>query len=299
MRKRTRHTLLKILGLFSSVRGYNILMVCVAQYLASIFVLSQESSLRSVLFDDQLFMLVWAGALAIASGYIINGFYDKEKDLINKPLKSMIDRLVGQNTKLTLYFLLNFLSVIVASYVSFRAVLFFSGYIFSMWLYSHRIKKIPFWGNFTSALLAIVPFFAVFIYYKNFETVIFMHALLLFLLILIKDLIKDLENLKGDLLHNYQTIPVKYGERYAKWGISVASLLCLFLIYALTHYFNVGYMAYYLIFTAIMLCLLLTLLWSSNLHKHYILLHNLLKLVLVMGVFSVLLINPERFLTLV
>ncbi|MDO4228402.1 MAG: UbiA family prenyltransferase, partial [Capnocytophaga sp.] len=189
MRKRTKHTLLKMLGLFSSMRGYNILMVCIAQYLASIFILSNET-IREVILDENLFMLVLSGALAIAGGYIINGFYDKEKDLINKPLKSMIDRLVGQNTKLTLYFLLNILSVIVASYVSFRAVLFFSGYIFGMWFYSHRLKKMPFWGNFTSAGLSIVPFFAVFVYYKNFEKVIFIHALLLFLLILIKDFIK-------------------------------------------------------------------------------------------------------------
>lgn len=293
MAKRRKHTLLKILGLFSAVRGYNILMVCLAQYLASIFVLSKGNSIGEVLFDDQLFMLVLAGALAIAGGYIINGFYDKEKDLINKPLKSMIDRLVGQNTKLTLYFLLNFLSVIVASYVSFRAVLFFSGYIFGMWLYSHRIKKISFWGNFTSAMLSITPFFAVFVYYKNFESVIFIHALLLFLLILIKDFIKDLKNLKGDLIHNYQTIPVKYGEKYAKWLISVTACCCIFPIYILIAYFEAGYMDYYLIFTTITLFFLLILLWKSNLHKHYVLLHNVVKLVLIVGVFSVLFINPN------
>ena len=119
-----RRALLKLLGLFSAVRGYNIAMVCVAQYLASIFVLSKQSW-REVLSDTHLLMLVIAGALAIAGGYIINGFYDKDKDLINKPTQTMINHLVSQNTKLTLYFLLNFLSVIVASYVSFRAVVFF------------------------------------------------------------------------------------------------------------------------------------------------------------------------------
>ena len=138
-----RTTLLKLIGIFSAVRGYNIVIVCLAQYLAAIFVLSHKPW-REVIFDDSLLMLVIAGALAIAGGYIINGFYDKEKDLINKPTKTMIDHLVSQNTKLTLYFLLNFLSVIVASYVSFRAVIFFSGYIFTMWLYSHRIKKLLF-----------------------------------------------------------------------------------------------------------------------------------------------------------
>ena len=56
-----RRALLKLLGLFSAVRGYNIAMVCVAQYLASIFVLSKQSW-REVLSDTHLLMLVIAGA---------------------------------------------------------------------------------------------------------------------------------------------------------------------------------------------------------------------------------------------
>ena len=61
-----RRALLKLLGLFSAVRGYNIAMVCVAQYLASIFILSKQPW-REVLSDTYLLMLVIAGALAIAS----------------------------------------------------------------------------------------------------------------------------------------------------------------------------------------------------------------------------------------
>lgn len=285
---------LKILGLFSVVRGYNILMICVAQYLASIFVLSQ-GTFREVLLDDKLFMLVLAGALAIAGGYIINGFYDKDKDLINKPLRSMIERLVGQTTKLSLYFLLNFLSVVVASYVSFRAVLFFSAYVFGIWIYSHRIKKIPFWGNIASAILSIVPFFAIFIYYRNFEKVIFLHAFLLFLLILIKEFVKDLENIKGDMVHNYQTIPVKYGEKYSKIAISVTVLMCLLPIFLLSNYFDVGYMQYYLYFTLFFLLLFLIFLWKKTSQNTYILLHNSLKIILIIGIFSVMFINLNWF----
>lgn len=285
---------LKILGLFSVVRGYNILMICVAQYLASIFVLSQ-GAFREVLLDDKLFMLVLAGALAIAGGYIINGFYDKDKDLINKPLRSMIERLVGQTTKLSLYFLLNFLSVVVASYVSFRAVLFFSAYVFGIWIYSHRIKKIPFWGNIASAILSIVPFFAIFIYYRNFEKVIFLHAFLLFLLILIKEFVKDLENIKGDMVHNYQTIPVKYGEKYSKIAISVTVLMCLLPIFLLSNYFDVGYMQYYLYFTLFFLLFFLIFLWKKTSQNTYILLHNSLKIILIIGIFSVMFINLNWF----
>ena len=91
--------------------------------------------------------------MTIASGYIINNFYDSEKDLINRPQKSKLDRLVSQNTKLSFYFVLNFLAVVMASYVSFRAVIFFSVYIFAIWFYSHKLKKMPFIGNLTSAIV--------------------------------------------------------------------------------------------------------------------------------------------------
>ena len=278
-------TLLKLLGLFSAVRGYNIAMVCVAQYLAAIFVLSGKPW-RAVLTDEALFVLVFSGALAIAGGYIINGFYDQEKDLINKPLKTMIDLMVSQHTRLTVYFLLNFLSVITASYVSFRAVLFFSVYIFAMWLYSHRIKKIVLWGNLNSAVLAIIPFFAVFVYYRNFDHSIFFHALLIYLLILIKDFVKDLRNIKGDLVHNYATVPVVYGERYSKWLISFAVLLTCIPVYILMFYFEIGKLYYFLFFMLIYLCLFVVLLWSTNNQKGYVLLHNMIKFILIAGVLA-------------
>ncbi|MDO5608742.1 MAG: geranylgeranylglycerol-phosphate geranylgeranyltransferase [Capnocytophaga sp.] len=286
-----KRNILRLIGLFSVVRGYNILLVCIAQYLAAMFVFAKNESLTEVLLDDELFMLVLAGAFAIAGGYIINSFYDFEKDIINKPFKSMIDRLVSQNTKLTVYFLFNFFSIFVAGYVSFRAILFFSGYIFGMWLYSHRLKKIPFVGNITSAFLSITPFFAVFIYYKNFDTIIFVHATLLFLLILIKEFIKDLENLPGDLTHNYRTVPVRYGERISKIGITVMAVLCFVPIYVLIFYFRIGFMAYYVLFVAVFLVFFVMMLWINKNLKTYLLLHNLLKILLVMGVFSVLLLD--------
>ncbi|MGC1515847.1 MAG: UbiA family prenyltransferase, partial [Maribacter sp.] len=169
LNRKNKLLLLKVLSLFSVVRGYNILMIALAQLLASIYILSPNLPLRKVIFDVNLLLIIITSAMVIAAGYIINNFYDAEKDLINKPTKSMLDRLVSQRFKLSSYFVLNFLAVIVASYVSFRAVFFFSFYIFGIWLYSHKLKRIPLLGNFISATLAIMPFFIVFVYYRNFE----------------------------------------------------------------------------------------------------------------------------------
>lgn len=229
--------IMKIVSLFSVVRGYNIPIIVLAQYLSAIFILAPEIRALDILLDFYLFLIVFASAITIASGYIINNFYDSQKDLINRPNKSMLDRLVSQKTKLNVYFSLNFLAVLMASIVSWRAFLFFSAYIFMIWFYSHKIKKYPIIGNLMSALLAVTPFFAILLYFYNkisFEeienhmshfVVISAHAVFLFLLLLIREMIKDLENLKGDLVTDYRTIPVLYGEKISKQIITALTFL--------------------------------------------------------------------------
>jgi 4-hydroxybenzoate polyprenyltransferase and related prenyltransferases len=291
--RKNKLLLFKLLSLFSVVRGYNILVITLAQYLASIYILAPDIPLRKVIFDLNLFLIVTASALVIASGYIINNFYDAEKDLINKPTKSMLDRLVSQNFKLTTYFILNFLAVFAASYISFRAVLFFSAYIFGIWYYSHRLKRIPFLGNLVSATLAIAPFFVVFVYYHNFKTVIFVHALFLFLLILAREMIKDMESMAGDIAQNYRTIPIIYGPRTSKMLITLLVLLTLVPAFLLIKTFDVGYMYLYFAASIILLIIFLVLLWKAEGKKHYVWLHNILKFIIVAGVVSILLINVD------
>jgi hypothetical protein len=76
---KNKRLMLKMLSLFSVVRGYNILVLVIAQYLTSAFILAPELPLRAVIFDDYLFFLILSSATVIASGYIINNFYDSEK----------------------------------------------------------------------------------------------------------------------------------------------------------------------------------------------------------------------------
>ena len=291
--RRNKLLLLKFLSLFSVVRGYNILIIVIAQYLASIYILSPDLPLREVLFDVNLFLIVVSTSVVIAGGYIINSFYDSEKDWINRPNKTKLDHLVSQKKMLSLYFVLNFIAIIVASYVSFFAVLFFSAYIFGIWIYSHKLKKVLFLGNLVSASLALTPFFAVFIYYRNFEKVIFVHAVFLGLIILMRELIKDLENIKGDIALNYHTFPVVYGEKSTKALISLLIGVIVIPAFLLINKFDIGLMRYYFYVSTLLLLVFLYLLWWSDAKLHYLLLHNILKFILVLGVFSILLIDPD------
>lgn len=282
--------------MFSVVRGYNILVIVIAQYLTSIYILAHDKPVKQVIFDVNLLMIVFASSATIAGGYIINNFYDSEKDLINRPQKSMLDKLVSQNVKLVFYFVLNFLAVIMASYVSFKAVIFFSVYIFAIWFYSHKLKKLPIIGNLTSAILTITPFFAVFIYYKNFETVIFVHAMFLFLILSMRELTKDLENIKGDLALNYKTIPIVYGEKTSKIMLTFLALFTLVPAYFLIFKYNVGNMTYFFYFSIFLLLVFTLLLQKSTSKSQYLILHNILKFIIVSGVFSIVLIDVDLLL---
>jgi 4-hydroxybenzoate polyprenyltransferase len=294
--RKQKHVLLKFFSMFSVVRGYNILVIVIAQYLTSIYILAHDKPLKHVLLDLNLLIIVLASSVTIAGGYIINNFYDSEKDLINRPQKSMLDRLVSQNTKLVFYFVLNFIAVIMVSYVSFRAVIFFSAYIFAIWFYSHKLKKLPIIGNLTSAILTITPFFAIFIYYKNFETVIFVHAVFLFLILSMRELTKDLENIKGDLALNYKTIPIVYGEKTSKIMLTILTTLALIPAYFLIFKFNIGRMNYFFYLSIALLVVFLLLLQKSNNRPHYLILHNILKFIIVAGVFSIVLIDVNLLL---
>ncbi|MDC0007059.1 geranylgeranylglycerol-phosphate geranylgeranyltransferase [Winogradskyella sp.] len=289
--RRQKHILIKFFGLFSVVRGYNILVVVIAQYLASVYIFAPSKTIKSVLFDPNLLMLVLASSATIAAGYIINNFYDSEKDLINKPTKTMLDRLVSQNTKLSFYFVLNFSALVFASYVSFKAVVFFVLYIFAIWFYSHRLKKQPMIGNIVSAILTVTPFFAIFIYYQNFELVVFAHAIFLFLLVSMRELTKDLENIKGDLALNYRTVPVVYGVKISKIMLTIVALFTSATAIALILFFKIGQMYYFFYLSIFLLVVFMVILWKSNTKTHYLILHNILKFIIVAGVFSILLID--------
>lgn len=286
--------LLKILSLVSVVRGYAIVLMMVAQLLTAAFILAPEAPLSAVFLSWDLWSLILASALSIAGGYIINNFYDQEKDLINRPRRSRLDRMLRQQTKLSGYFILNFAAVLVASSVSFRAALFFSGFIFLMWYYSHRLKKIIFIGNITSAMLSVMPLFILVVYYKSFSSIIVVHACFLLLLLASRELLKDLENLTGDLVQGYRTIPVVYGIHATKIiGVGLIALTyvpSLILIWS----YEINAMRYYFYATMLVLPYGAYLLWRADQRRDYLILHALLRLGIIIGVLSIVLLKPER-----
>lgn len=303
--RKNKLRIMKIVSLFSVVRGYNIPIIALAQYLSAIFIFAPDKSALQIILDFRLFIVVLATALTIASGYIINSFYDRKKDLINRPTKSMLDRLVSQKTKLQVYFVLNFIATGLALVVSWRASLFFAAYIFMIWLYSHKRKKYALFGNIIASFLAIFPFFGILLYYyfklplneiENHTedlSVTFTHAIFLFILLLIREMIKDLENITGDLANGYKTIPIVFGEKTSKLGITFLLIVTLVPVYFLINIFDVGYMDIYFYVGFIIMIFFCFRLWNATSRQDYLQLHNLLKFLIVAGVFCIVLIDPS------
>ena len=277
---------IKIFGLFSLVRGYNIVVLILAQYLTSRYILAPSSSFYEILFDLKLFYLVLATAFSTAAGYIINNFYDAEKDKINRPKKFLLEHLLSQQSQLVLYFLLNGATLIAAGAASFKAILFFTVYIFGIWIYSSSLKRLFWISNLFATLLAIIPFFAVTIYFKNFEAVVIYHASFLFLLILIRDIVKDLQNYKGDWVRSYQTLPIVFVNLKTKTIVSALIFLNSVPIFLLIQS-HLGLMTYYFYFSIPYLLFVLVLLWIGSTQKMYLWIHNLLKILILLGVIGI------------
>ncbi len=290
---RLKRIAFKFLALLSVIRGYNILVLLTAQYLAAIFIFSPTKLLSNIVLDPYLFYIIIATACVVSAGYIINNFYDVKVDAINRPLKTGIDSYVDQATKLRLYFALNFIGFSFGCLISWRAALFFAVYIFAIWFYSHKLKKYALIGLLSVTTLTILPFFAVFIYFKNFSSIIFVHAIFLFLLIMVRELVKDLQNLKGAIVNNYATFPVVYGEKTTKIFSLMLLVFTLWPVFILFSYPALGYMKFYFYFASVVLVFISFLLWKSSHVKNYRNIHNVLKILLLIGVFSLMFVDTS------
>jgi len=141
--------------------------------------------------------------------------------------------------------------------------------------------------------MAVLPFFAILMYFKNFYSVIFAHATFLYLLLLVREMVKDLENLAGDLVNDYRTIPVIFGEKVSKQFITLMCIATVFPVYVLIDIYDVGYMDIYFYFCMISLIFFLLYLWKADHKSQFTKLHNILKFLIVSGVFCIVLINPS------
>jgi len=135
------------------------------------------------------------------------------------------------------------------------------------------------------------------LYYKNFSGLIFVFGFYLFLILSMRELVKDLENLKGDLTLDYKTIPVVYGEKTAKIMITFLVMVNVLVTIYLLNTYDLGRMNYFFYGSVSLLFIVVFLVVLSKSQRQYVRIHNLLKLLILLGVFSITLLNPSLILS--
>ena len=221
---------LQIMGLLSLTRVYNIALIAAVQCVSVVFFFGDRIGDYDNLTDIKFWVLVLCTWICVGAGYIINYFYDKEKDCFNSPFKSLLNESIPQAFTLRMYIVMNIVAVIVSVYVSPRSALFFSGYIFMIWLYCHKIKKFPLLSNLFMAALGIIPLFAVMIYKRCLDAYEMLpHGIFIYMILLLLSLLGDMKNIKGDAAVGGRTVPTSWGESRARivlvWGFLASSLV--------------------------------------------------------------------------
>ncbi len=238
----------KLTAILKTVRPVNLLILFVAQHALHYLIFIPIMELYgkfSTLDPVHFFLLSLTTVLIAASGYIINDYYDVDIDIINKPDKVIVGKILPQREAYYLHLALNVVAIIIGFYLSWVVGNIKLGFIFPvisgvLWFYANSYKKQFLIGNLVIAGLTAMAIFIV----GLFESIIFdpvtasdmyaVHGILLFsfgytifsfLISLIREIIKDMEDVKGDKAYGANTLPVILGATKTKIAIIILGIL--------------------------------------------------------------------------
>ena len=274
------------MALLSQIRWYNILLLLLGQYLAALYVFADKYARIPLLTDAGTHLSIWASALILASGFLINTFYDIEADSINRPRQTSFERFVRKSTSLRVAGILLFSGLLIAFSVSWRALAYYGLYAFLLWLYSHRLRNIPFVGHASAAIIGLMPFFGISVYHDFISIPTLAYGMLLGLALFSRELVKDLLGFKGDIIAGKVNVAAVYGTGKVQLVLVINTVLAW-----TPAYFTRPLFSDYASYGIVTLLLLLTV--SNLIALRSINLHNLkwahlgYKLVLVIGVLTI------------
>lgn len=234
------------------IRYPNLLIVALTQFLFYWFIqqVFHKNGIEPILDLPHFSLLVLTTIIIAASGYIINDIYDLEIDLINKSDRMIIGKSISIARARFLYNAVVVFGALIAIYLAFyvnnlQLFLIYPIAVFIMWFYSKSLKKKPLSGNIVvalfSAFVAGIVWFAERAGFAELhsEYGIQMKSLFLFYMLfafsstLYREVIKDIEDFKGDIDNNCRTLPIVLGIRQAR---KVTLILGLFLLGCITYW---------------------------------------------------------------
>ncbi|MBK6265926.1 geranylgeranylglycerol-phosphate geranylgeranyltransferase [Marivirga sp. S37H4] len=270
-------------GFFRLIRIQNLVIIVLSQYLAAIFIIDSVS-----IFDLPLFLLSFSTVLLAAAGYIINDYYDVKIDYINKPDRVIVGKVLKRRVVLFWHTALNFIAISIGLYLHWKIGLIHFTVAFLLWFYSNQLKRLPFIGNFIVALLTGLSISILALYYKENQATLHIYALFAFAISLIREIIKDMEDWKGDANFGCKTLPIVWGIRNTKMLLYLLIVLFYFLIFYTIQFLQNDILYYYFSGLTIFVIYFIHRLRIADTIKHYHFLSNFCKLIMLSGILSML-----------
>jgi 4-hydroxybenzoate polyprenyltransferase len=203
-------------GFLKLIRVGNLAIVGLTQYMAAIFLGNRMASWIETAQDAKLAILIISTLCIAAAGYIINDYYDIKIDYINKPTRVLVGRVLKRRVAMVAHIALNVVGIGLGATVSLAlgSINFVAAFL--LWLYSNQLKRLPFAGNLVVSLLTAASVLILALYYQANQYLIYTYAMFAFSITLIRQIIKDMEDLEGDQKFGLQTLPIYWGIRRTK-----------------------------------------------------------------------------------
>jgi 4-hydroxybenzoate polyprenyltransferase len=297
------------------IRYKNLLLLAFMQLLFRYGFLKQQN-IPLALANFQFGLLVLATILIAAGGYVINDIFDQETDAENKPKKAIIGNSISESSAYNIYVILTLSGVCIGYYLSnvIMRPMFLIIFILIaslLYFYATTLKQIALIGNIVVALILsfsvlIINFFDIFPataddnreLMRPFFLVLFDYAIFAFIINLIREIVKDLEDIKGDYNQGLQTLPIVLGiSRTSK----ILSFLIIIPVIILLIYIN-NYLMLNNLYISVIYGLLLVVaplifcavqLWNAKNTIEFSKISTLLKWIIFFGILSIVIIDQN------
>lgn len=270
----------KVLAVWKIVRFFNVFIAFLSIILAGIVCGKESIPIEIIL------LAAFSGAFATAAGNVINDIFDVEIDKINRPDRILPKGDLTLRQAVYIYIILNSCAVLTAMFLNTFAFLIVLVSIIIIFLYSYELKKVPLLGNIVVAGLTGLVFLFGGTAVGNIMPA-FLPAIFAFCLNFVREIVKDMQDMKGDKQNNVITFPQKYGLQRAVKVVFVGTLALIILTFVpfFLHYYKIEYFVVIMISVNLILVYFLKLI--KNNEGNYTLMSILLKVDMIFGLVAI------------
>ena len=259
-------------------------------------------------------LLVFATVLIAAAGYVINDILDQETDYDNRPKTVIVGRLISEKAAYNLYFVLNIVGVGIGYYLAnvIQKPSFAGAFIIisaTLYMYATGLKQMLLVGNIIVALLLsfsviIIGLFDLLpaIDESNQSemgvmfSILIDYAVFAFILNLIREIVKDMEDFAGDYNQGMSTLPITIGISKTSKIVGIIGIIATLI---LLWYMNTNLMSsklyyaaiYGLLFIVAPMIFFVIKIWNAKEKEEFHLMSTVLKWILFFGILSILVVN--------